>query len=67
MLLFLTKILVQTHDSWDDREGANNDSALGMPLWAYILTVFVLLYIIIRLYRAIKKDQKNGKKLFTKK
>jgi len=34
------------------------DSSWGMPLWSYILAITILLYIIIRLWIAVKKDKK---------
>lgn len=33
------------------------DSAYGMPLWAFIVAVAILLYIVIRLWIAVKKSK----------
>jgi hypothetical protein len=37
---------------------APHDSAYGMPLWTYILAIAFLLYIVIRVWVAVKKDKK---------
>ncbi len=34
------------------------DSSCGMPLWSFIVAVAILLYIVIRLWIAIKKSKK---------
>ncbi len=37
------------------------DSAYGMPWWAYIATVSVILFIVIRVGIALKKEKKGRK------
>jgi uncharacterized membrane protein len=35
-----------------------HDSAYGMPLWTYILAVGILLFIVVKVWIAVKKDKK---------
>jgi len=37
------------------------DSAYGMPLWTYIIAVGILLYIVIRVWIALKRDEERDK------
>ena len=35
-----------------------HDSAAGMPLWAYLIAVGVLVFLVVKVWVALKKDKK---------
>jgi hypothetical protein len=45
--------------AWDG-EGANIDSSDGMPLWAYLIAVAIIFYVVIKVRIALRRD-KNGR------
>ena len=41
--------------------GVPYDSAQRMPMWSYIVALCIILYIVIRVWEALKKDKKGQK------